>query len=333
MSEKTEREKTDQDWGLRWWVRYGCVPVTVAIIAGISAVIAVILTRTIPEALADRPTAAVTSNPPNIIVVTATDAPTTSIGPTPTQTAPPTATPTPILIGQHIVNGGDTLYCVGRAYGVQPNAIAQANSLVSPFTLHRGQVLKIPTVLWPVIPPGPICAQQFSSPFASLHPMLTPVSSLPKLTDTPTPAPSDTPTPGVILTITTPALMPTTNTPYSAVNLPPMVTIIFPALDASYGYDGRNDKLGLWYTIVTLQGSATDLEDGTLNDSSLVWATDRKDIHTSPTLGIGTDVKATLYSNDPCNGVWHTITLTATDSGGNVATAARIIFIGTGTLC
>jgi LysM repeat protein len=66
-------------------------------------------------------------------------------------------------LGQHVVRRGETLYCIGRAYAVQPLAIAQANGLRRPYTLFPGQVLNIPNVLWPKIPAGPVCARQFST--------------------------------------------------------------------------------------------------------------------------------------------------------------------------
>lgn len=66
-------------------------------------------------------------------------------------------------LGQHVVRRGETLYCIGRAYGVQPGAIAQANGLRRPFILFPGQLLNIPNVPWARIPAGPICARQFST--------------------------------------------------------------------------------------------------------------------------------------------------------------------------
>jgi len=78
------------------------------------------------------------------------------------------------IIGQHSVQSRDTLYCLGRAYGVLPSAIAEANDL-SPFSLlSPGQVLNIPAVQWVNIPPGPVCATQFLSPFPGL-----PLSTIP----------------------------------------------------------------------------------------------------------------------------------------------------------
>ncbi len=110
-------------------------------------------------------------------------------------------------------------------------------------------------------------------------------------------------------------------------DLPPVVTIISATVNSINAYDGFDQKLGLSYTYVVLAGSATDSEDGILSGSSLIWTTDRTDIYQDPFLGTGSVVKAILYSNI-CSGVWHTITLTATDSKGNAAVASVRIFIG-----
>jgi LysM repeat protein len=75
--------------------------------------------------------------------------------------------PAPIL-GIHVVQPGDTIVCIGRAYGVLPAAIAQANWLSQTFSITPGQALNIPAVQWPDISDGPICAAQFQSPFPGL---------------------------------------------------------------------------------------------------------------------------------------------------------------------
>jgi LysM repeat protein len=69
------------------------------------------------------------------------------------------------ILGEHHVAKGDSLYCIGRAYGVVPSAIAAANGLSKFARLRIGQVLKIPSVQWVNIPPGPVCVAQFRSPF------------------------------------------------------------------------------------------------------------------------------------------------------------------------
>jgi len=83
--------------------------------------------------------------------------------------------PAPI-IGIHVVQPGDTIFCIGRAYGVLPAAIAQANGLAASFSVASGRVLNIPAVQWTDIPAGPVCAPQFQSPFPGL-PLPTPTRS------------------------------------------------------------------------------------------------------------------------------------------------------------
>jgi LysM repeat protein len=75
--------------------------------------------------------------------------------------------PAPVL-GKHIVQPGDTIFCIGRAYGVLPAAIAQANGLAPNLFISTGQALNIPAVQWVDIPAGPVCAPQFQSPFPGL---------------------------------------------------------------------------------------------------------------------------------------------------------------------
>lgn len=44
----------------------------------------------------------------------------------------------------HVVQYGETLFAIGRAYGVSPWAIAQANGLINPNYIRAGQILVIP---------------------------------------------------------------------------------------------------------------------------------------------------------------------------------------------
>ena len=92
-----------------------------------------------------------------------------------TATAAPTATPKPTAIpvdknspymGKHLVKSGETLYMIGRAYGVSPMAIAEANKLADPYTIFPGDTLNIPRVRWPGgVPQGPTAKQQFDPNF------------------------------------------------------------------------------------------------------------------------------------------------------------------------
>jgi LysM repeat protein len=68
----------------------------------------------------------------------------------------------PGVLGLHIVQPGDTLYCIGRAYQVDPIAIAQANSISGYAVIVPGHALLIPATKWTNIPAGPICHPQFA---------------------------------------------------------------------------------------------------------------------------------------------------------------------------
>lgn len=92
-------------------------------------------------------------------------------------------------LGQHIVRQGETLYCLGRAYGVLPRAIAEANRLSATARLSVGQVLTIPAVRWERVPPGPVCVAQFASPYAQPGAPLPPTEPPAGAPPTATPAP------------------------------------------------------------------------------------------------------------------------------------------------
>jgi LysM repeat protein len=89
--------------------------------------------------------------------------------PLPTATLAPVTAPPPVpILGRHTLRPGETLFCIGRAYGVLPNAIAQANGIGAGGSLRAGQTITIPAVQWRNIPPGPVCPPQFRSPFPGL---------------------------------------------------------------------------------------------------------------------------------------------------------------------
>lgn len=94
---------------------------------------------------------------------TPTPTSTSTPGPTPTPTAIPSVTPTPTgnILGYHTVRPGETLFCIGRAYGMDPYAIAARNGILNPNIIHAGHVLAIPNV--PAsLPPGRVCPRQFN---------------------------------------------------------------------------------------------------------------------------------------------------------------------------
>lgn len=57
--------------------------------------------------------------------------------------------------GYHMVRAGETLYSIGRLYGVNPYTIAAANDLSNPDYIYIGQVLYIPVGTGPPPPPPP----------------------------------------------------------------------------------------------------------------------------------------------------------------------------------
>ncbi len=64
------------------------------------------------------------------------------------------------VLGTHTVRTGETLFCIGRAYGVDPWAIATENRIVDVNLVHIGDVLAIPEAPRH-LPPGPVCEPQF----------------------------------------------------------------------------------------------------------------------------------------------------------------------------
>ncbi|NOZ72181.1 MAG: hypothetical protein GXP38_09750, partial [Chloroflexi bacterium] len=77
---------------------------------------------------------------------------------------------------------------------------------------------------------------------------------------------------------------------------------------------------GHWYTpeqTIVLEGVGSDLEDGTLADEALHWASDK-----DGDLGSGASLAVTDLSPG-----YHTITLTATDSDEMSGTASITIFV------
>ncbi|MFQ6058545.1 MAG: LysM peptidoglycan-binding domain-containing protein [Anaerolineae bacterium] len=61
------------------------------------------------------------------------------LGATVSLAAPPASDPA------HVVRSGETLFSIGRRYGVSPWAIARANGLRNPDLIYAGQVLYIPS--------------------------------------------------------------------------------------------------------------------------------------------------------------------------------------------
>ena len=215
------------------------------------------------------------------------------------------------------IQQGDTLFSIASATGSTVNELIAANCL-SNDRIYVGQLLHVPR-----LPNDALTATLSSTP-----------------TDTPTATQTLTYTPTI--TLTTTATTTATDTPTAtstdtpsptptATNSPPNVMIIFPVDGSVYPRDGFDRNLNLWYSIIELRGSASDLEDDVLSDSALVWSTDRSDIQNA-VLGTGLIIKATLYSN-VCSGGSHTITLTGRDRQDAASTATIKIFIGLAQQC
>ena len=109
----------------------------------------------------------------------------TAIPPTPMPTALPGITPTPVpstawgsdcnaIQGYHVVQRGETLYSIGRAYATLPQAIARCNALVNPGIVHNSNRLAIPTAPWTPVPAGPVAQRQFTPGSAVPAPQPTP---------------------------------------------------------------------------------------------------------------------------------------------------------------
>ena len=96
-------------------------------------------------------------------------------------------------------------------------------------------------------------------------------------------------------------------------DLPPTVQITFPEHDDFIGPNFPTELVK-----ITLQGTAADPEDGALTGASLVW-TVRTNNGPIETLGTGTSLDVALPDAPGCKSYWtQEITLTATDSGGNI---------------
>lgn len=67
------------------------------------------------------------------------------------------------ILGYHVVKPGETLFCIGRAYGVDPWAIAHQNGVVNPSRIYPGMRLAIPDA-YRALPTGPRCVPQFGPP-------------------------------------------------------------------------------------------------------------------------------------------------------------------------
>jgi len=74
----------------------------------------------------------------------------------------------------HIVKAGETLFALGRLYGVSPWAIARVNHLPNPDLIYVGQRLIIPVPQPPPPPPPPRRIDRGATPSTEPSPRLPP---------------------------------------------------------------------------------------------------------------------------------------------------------------
>ena len=66
----------------------------------------------------------------------------------------------------YVVKAGDTLFAIGRRYGVNPYEIARYNHLANPNLIYVGQKLRIPCAGEVPVPPAPHIPSQPTAPAA-----------------------------------------------------------------------------------------------------------------------------------------------------------------------
>lgn len=122
------------------------------------------------------------------VITTAGTAPAANGAPAQTAAAPGANTGTP---GSHVVQPGETIYSIALAYGISPNALAQANNMAQPELVRSGQTLVIPgATRAPAAGPTVVAAASpaVATPPPTATPAPTPVPAAPQPTATPAPA-------------------------------------------------------------------------------------------------------------------------------------------------
>jgi murein DD-endopeptidase MepM/ murein hydrolase activator NlpD len=87
----------------------------------------------------------------------------TPAGVKPSGAATTTISAAPAAGASHVVGSGETVYSIGRLYGVSPNSIVAANNLAQPQNIRAGQRLTIPGAAAPKVasaPPPQVTAPQ-----------------------------------------------------------------------------------------------------------------------------------------------------------------------------
>jgi hypothetical protein len=237
------------------------------------------------------------------------------------------------------------LYCLGRAYGVEPKIIAEVNGLPADARLSTGQALNIPDARWADIPAGKWCAAQagVQSPYAitatwtpTAWPTATETLTQP-ITRTVEPPTSTTPPPidrPLTTPTTTPSATATATITATPTNQPPVVRILNPAFDVAYcpsSFDSKERR----YASVGLLAVGIDPEDGWLSGNRVEWTTDQTDAQPNgETVWWGNRVTARLYLGDYYLGddsqppiTVHTIVVTVWDGDQFSARDSRRITI------
>jgi LysM repeat protein len=146
----------------------------------------------IPFIPTNTPVPFIPTNTPVIVFVTYTPQPSaptnTPVPPAATRTPTPAPTVTANDLGVHTVQANETLFCLGRAYAVNPWAIARRNNLSTAQFIYLGQRLIIPGERMTNLPPGRVCLRQFAP--GELPPPIPGATPVPGVTPTVTPPPS-----------------------------------------------------------------------------------------------------------------------------------------------
>ncbi len=102
---------------------------------------------------------------------------------------------------------------------------------------------------------------------------------------------------------------------------------------AAVHLDFFDEEAGSYYAELTLEGYATDAEDGAVAESGLAWYTDRDDLQ-PVLLGTGSSVTVRLYAAPAgCPAERHEIRLVARDSSGTVSATAATVRVDVFLLC
>ncbi len=90
------------------------------------------------------PAASASASPSPLPSPSPMPSPSPAVSPSPSPRPSPTPTAPPVSTRSYTVKSGDTLYGIAQAYHTTVKAIAALNNLKPPYTIHRGQVLKLP---------------------------------------------------------------------------------------------------------------------------------------------------------------------------------------------